>query len=44
MFALLAAIENNTVPENSGRDHLETLRLIDSIYAAGRLENLAHRP
>ena len=43
MQALLAAIEDNSVPENSGRDHLDTLRLIDSIYAAGRLEIIAHR-
>jgi predicted dehydrogenase len=44
MRALLVAIENDSVPPNSGRDHLETLGLIDSIYAAGRLETLAHNP
>ena len=44
MRALFAAIENDSVPPNSGRDHLETLRLIDSIYAAGRLEILPHKP
>jgi predicted dehydrogenase len=44
MSALLAAIENDSVPGNSGRDHLETLRLVDSIYGAGRLEMLPHRP
>jgi predicted dehydrogenase len=44
MRALLAAIENDSVPGNSGRDHLETLRLVDSIYGAGRLEMLPHRP
>jgi predicted dehydrogenase len=42
MRALLAAIENGFVPGNSGRDHLGTLALIDSIYAAGHLEIL-HR-
>jgi predicted dehydrogenase len=44
MRALLAAIETGSVPGNSGRDHLETLALIDSIYAAGHLEILASRP
>jgi predicted dehydrogenase len=41
--ALMAAIETDSVPGNSGRDHLETLRLVDSIYGAGRLEILPHR-
>jgi predicted dehydrogenase len=44
MRALLGAIETGSVPGNSGRDHLDTLRLVDSIYGAGRLEILAHRP
>jgi predicted dehydrogenase len=44
MRALLAAIANDSVPLNSGRDHLDTLRLVDSIYCAGRLEILPHRP
>jgi len=44
MRALLAAIEHDTVPGNSGRDHLDTLKLVDSIYGAGRLEILPHRP
>jgi predicted dehydrogenase len=44
MRALLAAIENDCVPVNSGRDHLDTLRLVDSIYGAGRLEILPHKP
>jgi predicted dehydrogenase len=43
MYALLASIENETVAQNSGWDHLETLTLIDRIYAAGHLEKLAHR-
>jgi predicted dehydrogenase len=44
MRALLAAIDHNSVPRNSGRDHLDTLRLVDSIYGAGCLEILPHRP
>lgn len=44
MRALLAAIENGSVPTNSGRDHLDTLRLVDSIYDSGRVEILAHGP
>jgi predicted dehydrogenase len=44
MRALLVAIENDSVPPNSGRDHLETLALIDSIYAAGHLETVPHNP
>ena len=44
MHSLLAAIENDSVPGNSGRDHLQTLGLIESIYAAGHLEILPHRP
>jgi len=44
MRSLMLAIENNRVPWNSGRDHLQTLSLIDSIYSAGEMELLSHRP
>jgi predicted dehydrogenase len=43
MRALLISIENDCVPATSGRDHLDTLRLVDSIYGAGRMETLAHK-
>jgi predicted dehydrogenase len=36
MHALLSAIEIDSEPENSGRDHIKTLTLIESIYAAAR--------
>ena len=44
MKTLLAAIEHDSGPGNSGRDHLDTLRLVDSIYGASHLEILPHRP
>lgn len=44
MRSLMVAIENNSEPCNSGRDHVQTLSLIDSIYSAGEMELLSHRP
>jgi predicted dehydrogenase len=43
MRALFVAIDTDSLPQNSGPDHLETLRLIDSIYAASEIEMLPHR-
>ncbi len=43
MRALLIAIETGSEPENSGTDHLKTLRLVDSIYDASHMEIRKHR-
>ena len=43
MRALLIAIETGSEPENSGTDHLKTLRLVDSIYDASLMEIRKHR-
>ena len=43
MRVLLTAIETGAEPENSGDDHLKTLRLVDSIYDASRMEIRKHR-
>lgn len=43
MRALFVAMDTDSLPQNSGRDHLKTLRLIDSIYTAGEMEMLPHR-
>jgi predicted dehydrogenase len=44
MRSLMLAIENNSEPWNSGRDHIQTLALIESVYSAGKMELLSHRP
>jgi predicted dehydrogenase len=43
MRALLTAIETGSEPENSGTDHLKTLRLVDSIYDASYMEIRKHQ-
>lgn len=44
MRALMKSIATETEPENSGKDHLRTLQLIESIYGANRMETCQHGP